>query len=292
MDRFDRITPQRADKPGQAFIRNTDITVTEVVKLVVGGKRVDEVLAQYDELEIEDVHQALAYAVSDLRELIGFWRMEILNPLTSVNGYAKVLNDILQANPNNFTYLGEKVNLADISKIIYNNGQSAQSYVQYMNMLSQFYTESHYTSLKYSVADIREFLATHLEIYSDGASIKFEIPKSIPALHFDFRLNYAILILVLPAKFNRLFSPDAILRINKSSENHVRFEIDRYITPEYKEHPPYYWHKDILHTFDPHMPFTIAFRTIRAHGTELHYDIHDDSVTFSFELPIWKDDET
>ncbi len=59
---LDRITFDPAIMGGRACIRGMRITVGNVVSLVAEGATTDEILADYPDLEAEDVRQALAYA--------------------------------------------------------------------------------------------------------------------------------------------------------------------------------------------------------------------------------------
>ncbi len=67
---FDRITFDPAVMGGRACIRGMRITVGNVVSLVAEGATTDEILADYPDLEAEDVRQALAYAAWLAREEI------------------------------------------------------------------------------------------------------------------------------------------------------------------------------------------------------------------------------
>ncbi len=67
---FDRITFDPAVMGGRACIRGMRITVGLVVSLVAEGSTVEEILADYPDLEADDVRQALAYAAWLAREEI------------------------------------------------------------------------------------------------------------------------------------------------------------------------------------------------------------------------------
>ena len=73
MKRLDRVTVDPAVCLGQPTIRGMRITVSVVLKLLAGGKSVDDVLEAYPELEVEDVRQAMQYAawvVSDQVQMV------------------------------------------------------------------------------------------------------------------------------------------------------------------------------------------------------------------------------
>ena len=62
MKKLDRITIDPNICLGQPTLRGMRITVTVVLKMLAGGKSVDEVIRAYPELEAEDVQQAMRYA--------------------------------------------------------------------------------------------------------------------------------------------------------------------------------------------------------------------------------------
>jgi uncharacterized protein (DUF433 family) len=59
---FDRITFDPQIMAGQACIRGMRIPVSLIVKLVASGMETKEILAEYPDLEPDDVKQALEYA--------------------------------------------------------------------------------------------------------------------------------------------------------------------------------------------------------------------------------------
>jgi len=67
---FDRITFEPGKMGGRACIRGLRITVGLVVSLIAEGVSWDEILADYPDLEPEDIRQALTYAAWLTREEI------------------------------------------------------------------------------------------------------------------------------------------------------------------------------------------------------------------------------
>lgn len=73
MEQLDRITVNPNVCLGQPTIRNMRITVSVVLKMLAGGKTVQEVLEAYPELEATDVQQAMQFAawvVSDQVQVV------------------------------------------------------------------------------------------------------------------------------------------------------------------------------------------------------------------------------
>ncbi len=64
MNRFDRITFAPVIMGGRACVRGLRITVSLLVNLVANGMTVNEIIAQYPDIEGDDVTQALAYAAA------------------------------------------------------------------------------------------------------------------------------------------------------------------------------------------------------------------------------------
>ena len=66
--RFDRITVEPDKMGGVPCIRGLRIPVATVGGMVAEGMSVDEILADYPDLEADDVRQALQYAAEAVRE--------------------------------------------------------------------------------------------------------------------------------------------------------------------------------------------------------------------------------
>jgi len=62
MEKLDRITVNPGICLGQPTIRSMRITVSTILKMLAGGKSVQEILDAYPELEAEDIQQAIKYA--------------------------------------------------------------------------------------------------------------------------------------------------------------------------------------------------------------------------------------
>lgn len=68
--KLDRITIEPEIMGGQPCIRGLRIPVSIIVKLVACGKTSKEILADYPELEGEDITQALEYAAWTVSEKV------------------------------------------------------------------------------------------------------------------------------------------------------------------------------------------------------------------------------
>lgn len=65
---FERMTVDAAKMGGVPCIRGLRIPVATVVDMVAAGMTVDEILADFSDLEREDIAEALRYAPAALRE--------------------------------------------------------------------------------------------------------------------------------------------------------------------------------------------------------------------------------
>jgi len=64
MAQFDRITFDKAIMGGRACIRGMRIPVSVIVKQLAHGATREQVLADYPDLEPEDIQQAMEYSAS------------------------------------------------------------------------------------------------------------------------------------------------------------------------------------------------------------------------------------
>jgi len=62
LEKLDRITINPDICLGQPTIRGMRITVSVILKMLGGGKSIEEVIKAYPELEVEDVYQSIRYA--------------------------------------------------------------------------------------------------------------------------------------------------------------------------------------------------------------------------------------
>jgi uncharacterized protein (DUF433 family) len=93
---LDRISQDPAAADGLPCIRDTGITVAEVVSQLTAGKPVSTLLAEYSLLDVEDVLQALVFAVQSLLDGITWAKTEGLQPLNLVLNTGYTLSETLQ----------------------------------------------------------------------------------------------------------------------------------------------------------------------------------------------------
>lgn len=70
MDYRDRITVEPGKRSGKPCIRGMRITVYDILDYLAGGMTEDEILADFPDLEREDIRAALAFAADRERRLV------------------------------------------------------------------------------------------------------------------------------------------------------------------------------------------------------------------------------
>ncbi len=68
MAKFDRITVDPHQMGGVPCLRGLRIPVATIVGLVAEEKTYPQILADYPDLEVQDIRQAMAYAAEAVRE--------------------------------------------------------------------------------------------------------------------------------------------------------------------------------------------------------------------------------
>lgn len=70
MDYRDRITIEPGKRSGKPCIRGLRITVSDVLEYLAAGMTEDEILAEFPDLERDDIRAALAFAADRERRLM------------------------------------------------------------------------------------------------------------------------------------------------------------------------------------------------------------------------------
>ena len=70
MDYRDRITVEPGKRSGKPCIRGMRITVYDILDYLAGGMTEDEILADFPDLERDDIRAALAFAADRERRLV------------------------------------------------------------------------------------------------------------------------------------------------------------------------------------------------------------------------------
>ena len=71
MELLDRITIDARRRSGKPCIRDTRITVYDVLDYLASGMNDNEILSDFPELEVDDIRASLAFAAARERRLLG-----------------------------------------------------------------------------------------------------------------------------------------------------------------------------------------------------------------------------
>jgi len=71
MDVLERITIDPARRSGKPCIRDTRITVYDILDYLASGMSEEEILNDFPELDVEDIRASLAFAAARERRLFG-----------------------------------------------------------------------------------------------------------------------------------------------------------------------------------------------------------------------------
>ena len=96
MREFERITIDPNVANGLPCIRDTGITVSEIVKAIQGGISTNEVINKFEDLTIDDVIEAQSYAINDLIRNIWVSQNDGINPFTAVIQFAGYIADLTE----------------------------------------------------------------------------------------------------------------------------------------------------------------------------------------------------
>lgn len=272
MSQFDRIHRQTGILGGQAYIRDTHITVNEIVRLSRAGTALSDILAQYPTLDAEDIMQALTYSINDILESIAVWRHEGITPLTHIKGFSEILA--------NETDLVDSTNV-DVEqqnewmKVIFESSWRAIAYWQQLKLWTAIhFEESNHEFDELSLETIISQAQKHLPADEPTATIKAYLEPSLPSVKANEDIIYAIINIAAAAK--NTFSP--ITRLYAEVINDwVRIRLERHLN--FKD-------DRIEYLLEPHTAIATAALIVFQNGSELRIRQDETHVMFEFDLAI------
>ena len=75
----------------QATIRDTGITVSRVVSELIRGRSTADLIAEHKNLDADDIHQTLLYALRDCRYTIWNYKSDGISPLAIIRNATELL---------------------------------------------------------------------------------------------------------------------------------------------------------------------------------------------------------
>lgn len=267
MHQFERLSLRDAHVGGIAYIRDTAIRAVDVVRLVMGGQSNAEILAQFPELEAEDIQEALAYAVHDLSQKMTIWGHEGAVYVHSIKGCSEVLA------------ADDMGNHLSVAQEIHALARQTETMWNYVGVLAELgYKPDKFQWQLTSLWDIIAAAQHRLPDYGTPVTLRVDAPEALPAVRTFGYLPTAICNLAVDY-WDGLLTDQAHLVIRVDNNRDAHLEIRRRYGP---------------FTTDPSRqltlitwsggPVAVAALIIERHGSQLHLAPTDDGVVLSFTL--------
>jgi uncharacterized protein (DUF433 family) len=260
---FDRIIREPLVMGGQARIRDTNITVNEIVRLSLEGVLQADILRKHPELDAEDVHQTLAYWINTLEEKGRTFSTSLLNPLLTLAVSIELVKEDIADNAVNKSILTETLT-------------DAQKATNRLRNLISWSQQFHGIILMQNVDNNRQQLPKQL---INQATNK---PSTVPAINIRSLPYLEQAIQVLRTKSDRLLGNEVEFNIVVDTYQ-INFQIVRESYENVIE--------KIDWLFQAYSEFDFANLWLYENGSELAVRQDEDKVIFEFSLPIWKDEQ-
>jgi uncharacterized protein (DUF433 family) len=260
---------------GEAFIRDTGITVSEIVKRIVYENATQDMLKEYPNLTMEDIQEALEFAVYDLIETIGIWRNEGLTPLTGVEAYSGLLVEDKE--------LTQEQTQLFLQTVFRNSRRAIATWWNFTAWVHETYKPQPDFRQHMPVASLIQDILSQLPRYEPTAHAEFELSEHLRALHVDYPAVNAIIDL-LTDETPAYLSFDSVVRISRIGDKWINVQVIRQYeytntdSSRFSDFDSFIWRTSPLH---------LASLIIQKYGSELVYHVSDSGITFEFNLPVW-----
>jgi uncharacterized protein (DUF433 family) len=267
---LDRITHD--SQFGIAFIRDTDITVSEIVSQIMSGRPTPDILEEHSELEQEDIQQALIFALQDLKNLIAMWANEGKTPLTSIRGFSDLL-----ANQ------GEHFSEEDWKEFIGHIYRDSYTAIDAWNHLSLANNAKYGNKDFWTLGSISEVIQLAIKPINNNwpeSVIEVQVLQVALLVKHNYQLPYAIENLL---SNDWMFQTGGTIKVEQTSKKNIVVRINRKIK---NDNISTY---ELSHLAYSNSPIQTAAIIIHQHGGELKAVPSETGVTFEFTLPIYNE---
>jgi len=278
MREFERITIDPQVNNGMACIRDTGITISEVVKKAVYEKSSAQVLVEYPQLTQKDIQETLEYAISDLIETIAIWKNEGLTPIITIQGYSELLLGV----PSNIE-LTEEQKRQFLETTFHNSRRAASRWWNFSNWVYKTYRPQTVYWQPFSIALIVKQVLQTLPSYEPNAEVKIDFPENLPDVRADDDLITAIVNL-LTYRTNAYLKLKSTVSISLNDNHQINFQIVREFEYTQSDLPI-----DRLSLGWSSSPLELASLILNEHESELLIHPLEKGVMFEFNLAIWHD---
>jgi uncharacterized protein (DUF433 family) len=268
---YDRIVRQPLVQGGLACLRDTGITVHEVVQLALAGHDPAEILMKYPQLDTQDIHQALAYAINDMLQALVFWKHEGVKYLSTSRGYSEMLAG--QADFISVDEISEQERTEWIMQIFNYSRIAIGKWQQLKDTSFRKYSREMLDPKPNSPQDLADDVQACLDEENPNLAVSITCEAGLPHVLVDGYMVRALVNLMSDA--GTTFDSDSELRIFAFGSG-VGFRVRRRIL--------YQFSLDKL--FAPNTGFATADAIIYQHNSALQVDVEDESgeVTLIFAL--------
>lgn len=272
MSKFKRIVREALVMGGQARIRDTGITVNEIVRLSLDGKSQAEILEDFPQLEAEDVHQALGYVIDDTVTTVKYSANDGLTPLTVIQSFIGLILS-------NNTYLSEHNDFKEPSEeqkhqfleVVFTNAEKARFVWQKLYDRIQL----NFNRAELFARSIKGILSP---LTSKDRYYTYEIHSKV---NQDSKISGVLQVINLVALLLEEFAFITHVVVHIGEKNNVAiFSI--IIEGELMD--------SLQVVTQSYFPIGMASLMLYLSGSELKVEQMNDKVTFEFALPIVEDD--
>ncbi len=276
MRAFERIKIDPNVANGLPCIRDTSITVSEVVKAIQGGKSVNEVIDSYEGLTIDDVVEAQRFAIGNLTESIGMARFDTAGYLSYVIGFG----EIASTNPD----------ILDKDRLIKLSGQSATNAKQTISLLLSlqhwsrfaFISDGLHGGEKVTFADFISRINDELKSNDCEIHTEFINSDEIPDLNIDF---YFVMTTVGLINENIIFNPGKkIILRTQFNQNKWLLDVMRECVNDIKNED------DFVRVTNYPNSLSIAKHIYHIYNCNFSIKFSGNWIIFQVELPLWKEE--
>ena len=277
MRQFDRITADYQKLGGLPHFRDTSITVSEIVRMVMTGKPNSEILAQYPDLEPEDIQEALVYSLKSQVNHIGFTRFEVIGKFSSVILSLDFLmdSDLEADDRQTFAQLSQE-NVQSAIKLVYNlqdwSGYSCLGAINYLTTIDM--TDILNELIEYHHSSVTSLDITTPTKFSEVQADRFQMFTALKSLTTG---NW-----IIDCKEHSQMEV-------KEADDRLIFSIQRTFLEPLKDFASFVEQLKTIATYPNDL--AIAALIIHQHGSELQIKPDDKGVTFTFELPVSQEDK-
>lgn len=288
MSKFKRIVREALVMGGQARIRDTGITVNEIVRLSLDGKSQAEILEDFPQLEAEDVHQALGYSMDTSASIQANWRYWINRNLN-----ARMNLELHLDMPDEFSTPEE---ILESIKIGIASMQIAATELDYTDTLTSINGIKAYENYKEKISIDLNVIFSHDLLFPDESiyisastfhTIRVVKPEILSPVMFTAQHHFEYLIKLLALReIKNLVDGEPIPNIViLEGDCSIHFMITRRIKLGDTGTPLYL--KEAI--FGIASTVSIASYMLYQAGSELKVELVDDKIIFEFSLPIVED---